>query len=281
MNLLDLSKLPVLDVIETLDFEDQYQTILARFREAMGDQWSAALESDPVVKEFELFAYEVVTLRARINAAARAVLLASSSRNDLDGVLALLGAERLEGEQDDAFRERGRLAPYGFSTAGPRQAYKYHALSAHEDVRDVWVDRPTPGVVRVTVLSRVGDGVPTAEVLDAVRVVLNAEDVRPLNDTVLVEPAVSIPWPLHARLHFASGAAYGPIMDAAQAAAEAYAVAQHKINTPIRASMVIAALGLPGVSDVELLSPTQDIEAMTQGASYCTGIVLEPVVDYV
>lgn len=281
MSLLDLSKLPVPDVLETLDFEDEYASILERFREAMGAQWSAALESDPVVKELELFTYERLTLRARVNAAARAVLLASSTGNDLDHVLALLGAERLEGENSDDFRERGRQAPYGYSTAGPRQAYKYHALSAHPDIRDVWVDRPTPGVVRITVLSRIGDGVPAPEILAAVRAVLSAEDVRPLNDTVLVEPAYSIPWQLRARLHFASGAATEPVMAAAQTAAEQYAVSQHKLNTALSMNMVIAALGVPGVSDVELLSPMQDVAAFVQGAAYCTGIELETVVDYV
>lgn len=281
MSLLDLSNLPVPDVLETLDFEDEYASILERFREAMGSQWSAALESDPVVKELELFTYERLTLRARVNAAARAVLLASSTGNDLDQVLALLGAERLEGEGSDDFRERGRQAPYGYSTAGPRQAYKYHALSAHPDIRDVWVDRPTPGVVRITVLSRIGDGVPAPEILAAVRVVLNAEDVRPVNDTVLVEPAYSIPWQLRARLHFASGAATEPVMAEAQAAAELYAVSQHKLNTALSMNMVIVALGVPGVSDVELLSPMQDVAAFVQGAAYCTGIELETVVDYV
>lgn len=281
MSLLDLSNLPVPDVLETLDFEDEYSSILERFRGAMGDQWSAVLESDPVVKEFELFAYELITLRARVNAAARAVLLASSTGNDLDHVLALLGAGRLEGESSDDFRERGRQAPYGYSTAGPRQAYKYHALSAHPDIRDVWVDRPTPGVVRLTVLSRIGDGVPTAEILTAVQAALNAEDVRPLNDTVLVEPAYSIPWQLRARLHFASGAATEPVMLAAQEAAALYAVAQHKLNTPLSMNMVIVALGVAGVSDVELLSPMQDIPAAVQGAAHCLGIELESVVDYV
>ena len=280
MNLLDLSKLPVPDVIETLDFEGQYQTILARFRVARGDQWSAALESDPVVKEFELFAYEVVTLRARINAAARAVLLASSTRNDLGGVLALLGAERLDGEQDDAFRERGRLAPYGYSTAGPNKAYEYHARSAHGDVRGARVDSPSPGVVRVTVLSGVDAGVPSEEVLAAVRLALSAEDIRPLNDTVQVDAAHAIPWQLTARLHFASGAAHEPSLQAALEAVSTYAQAQHKLNTTVRRNMIIAALGVAGVSDVELLSPAADIEAVPQGAAYCTGIVLEPVVDY-
>lgn len=281
MNQLDLSKLPVPDIVEAIDYEQEFAEVLERYRALMGDQWTALLESDPGMKLLELVAYEKLTMRARINAAARAVLLASASGSDLDHVLALLDAARLGGEQDDDFRERGRLAPYGFSTAGPGKAYLYHARSAHDDVLDAWVDSPSPGVVRVTVLSRVGDGVPTDEVLAAVRAALNAEDVRPLNDTVLVEPARVLPWSLKARLHFPTGAATEPAMAAARAAAEAYAAAQWRLNTAVRRTMVIAALGVTGVVDVELVSLSVDIEPQMQGAPFCTGIELESVVDYV
>ncbi len=280
MTMLDLSLLPVPDVIETLDFEDEYQASLQRFRVALGDQWSAALESDPVIKLIELGAYEKVTLRARVNSAARAVLLPSSTGNDLDNLLALLDAERLDGELDPAFKERGRQAPYGFSTAGPLQAYKYHALSAHDDIRDAEVDSPEPGLIRVTVLSRVGSGVPTAEVLAAVVAKLSPEDMRPTSDTVVVEAAYPIPWVLHAEVQFPSGAAYEPVMSAAKLAAEKYALAQHKINMPIKRSIVIAKVGLPGVSDVIVASPAGDIAPEAQGAPYCTEIVLTPKVVY-
>lgn len=280
MNQLDLSKLPVPDVIETIDYETEFAAVLERYRVLMGDEWTATLQSDPVMKLLQDVAYEKITLRARVNAAARAVLLASSGRNDLDHVLSLVGAERLEQEQDDAFRERGRLAPYGFSTAGPGNAYRYHALSAHDDVLDVLVDSPQPGLVRVTVLSRSGQGVPTDEVLTAVRERLNAEDVRPLSDTVLVEPARVVLWELLATLHFPSGAATEPAIVAAQAAAEAYAMASRRLNRPLRRNMVIAALGVDGVVDVELLSLASDIEAGVQVAPFCTRIQLTSVVDY-
>lgn len=280
MNQIDLSKLPVPDVIETVDFETEFGAVLERYRVLMGDQWTALLESDPVMKLLQDVAYEKIMLRARVNAAARAVLLASARSTDLEHVLALLGARRLEQEQDDAFRERGRLAPYGFSTAGPANAYKYHALSAHDDVLDVWVDRPEDGIVRVTVLSRSGQGVPSDAVLTAVRTRLNAEDVRPLSDTVSVEPARVVLWSLNAVLHFPSGAAIEPALAAAKAAAEAYAVAARKINRPLRRSMVIAALGVAGVIDVELLSLPDDIEADAQTAMFCTRIQINSVVDY-
>lgn len=281
MNQLDLSKLPVPDVIETVDYETEFAAVLERYRVLMGDGWTAMVQSDPVMKLLQDVVYEKITLRARVNAAARAVLLASAGGSDLDHVLALLGAKRLDQESDEAFRERGRLAPYGFSTAGPGNAYRYHSLSAHDDVLDVWVDSPDPGVVRVTVLSRSGQGVPTEEVLAAVRGRLSADDVRPLNDTVLVVPARVVLWDLAARLHFPSGAATEPAMAAALAAAQAYALSARRLNKPIKRSMVIAALGVAGVVDVELLTLAEDIDASGQAAPFCTGIQLTEVVDYV
>jgi phage-related baseplate assembly protein len=280
MNQLDLSKLPVPDVIETVEYEAEFAAVLERYRELMGDDWTALLQSDPVMKLLQDVAYEKITLRARINAAARAVLLASARGADLDHVLALVGAERLDQESNDAFRERGRLAPYGFSTAGPGNAYRYHALSAHDDVLDARVDSPEPGLVRVTVLSRSSQGVPGEDVLKALREQLNAEDIRPLSDTVLVEPAQVVLWELVARLHFPSGAATEPVVQAAEQAAQAYATAQRRLNLPIKRNMVIAALGVAGVSDVELISPAADIPADIQGAPYCTSVEIDPVVDY-
>ena len=76
MSMLDLSALPAPQVLEPLDYEELYQRKLALFRLAMGENWTAALESDPVVKQLELVAYGDMQMRARINDAAKALLLA-------------------------------------------------------------------------------------------------------------------------------------------------------------------------------------------------------------
>jgi phage-related baseplate assembly protein len=81
---IDLSQLPAPEVVEPLDFEVIYQDLLATFRALMGEGWTAPLESDPVVKLLELAAYREVQLRARINDAARAVLLAYAVGADLE-----------------------------------------------------------------------------------------------------------------------------------------------------------------------------------------------------
>ncbi|HCF6873436.1 TPA: baseplate assembly protein, partial [Pseudomonas aeruginosa] len=57
MSTVDLASLPAPEVLEPLEFEAVYAEELADFRAYMGDQWNAALESDPVVKLLEQAAY--------------------------------------------------------------------------------------------------------------------------------------------------------------------------------------------------------------------------------
>ena len=96
-------------------------------------------------------------------------------------------------EHDDAYRERIALAPENFSVAGPKLAYRYHALSAHQNIIDVSVERTSPGIVRVSVLLTDGTipAVDSTEIA-SVKKILNDDEIRPLTDTVDVEPAVAV-----------------------------------------------------------------------------------------
>ena len=188
---IDLAGLVAPQVIEPLDPE----TILAEIKAdviARAPELEAvlALESEPAVKVLEAAAFREFLVRARINDAARSVMLAFAVGTDLDQLAALVGVARLEGETDTDFRARTQLSLEGFTTAGPIGAYEFHARSAHAQVKDVGVASPTPGTVDVTILSDTGDGVPSQEILDAVADALNADNVRPLSDFVQVSPAV-------------------------------------------------------------------------------------------
>ncbi|WP_109512584.1 baseplate assembly protein [Pseudomonas ovata] len=156
--MIDLSLLPPPDVIETLEFETLYQEALSNFRGQMGDQWTALLESDPVVKLLEVAAYQQMLGRARVNAAAKASLLAYAKGADLDNRAADYGVKRLVlvaakpnavppvaavMEGDEALRYRTRLSLEALSVAGSRGAYEYHALGASAEIAGVSVDSPT------------------------------------------------------------------------------------------------------------------------------------------
>ncbi|MCE1004506.1 baseplate assembly protein [Pseudomonas sp. NMI1173_11] len=155
--MIDLSLLPPPDVVESLDFETLYQEVLGIFRAHMGDQWTALLESDPVVKLMEVMAYRELVMRARVNAAAKASLLAYAKGADLDNRAADYGVQRLTiraanpdavppvtalMESDEALRYRTRLSLEALSVAGSSGAYEYHALSASAELVHVSVDSP-------------------------------------------------------------------------------------------------------------------------------------------
>lgn len=155
--MIDLSLLPPPDVVESLDFETLYQEVLGIYRAHMGDQWTALLESDPVVKLMEVMAYRELVMRARVNAAAKASLLAYAKGADLDNRAADYGVQRLTiraanpdavppvtalMESDEALRYRTRLSLEALSVAGSSGAYEYHALSASAELVHVSVDSP-------------------------------------------------------------------------------------------------------------------------------------------
>jgi len=88
-------------------------------------------------------------------------------------------------EDDERFRERIRLSIERFSNAGSRQAYIYHTLSAHQDIENVEVYSPSPGIVKV-IFTVKGGNIPNADMINTVSDYLSSEKVRPLTDQVIV-----------------------------------------------------------------------------------------------
>ena len=216
MSTLDLSRLPAPLVLESLDFEALYQEALTDFRALMGGNWSAALESDPVVKLLEKAAYDKMMGRARINDAAKALLLAFARDSDLDHLAANYNVQRLlvvaadpgavppieaQYESDDSLVERTLLAFEGMSIAGPRDAYVFHAMSADGRVADARASSPSPATVEVSILSRIGEGLASEDLLEVVRQALNDEKVRPVGDRLIVQSASLIDYQVEAVLY--------------------------------------------------------------------------------
>lgn len=285
MSLIDLAKLPPPDVVEALDFEVIYQEILGNFKQLYPD-WSAALESDPVVKLLELAAYREILLRARVNDAARACMLPYAAGADLENLSALVGVTRLTDgnavEPDDRLRLRAQMALEGETVAGSAGSYIFHALSSSNSVKDVAIDSPIPGQVRVTVLSTEGDGAPDASLISTVSDYLSEEDIRPLSDYVIVEPAGVVTFEIAATLLVYQGPTSAPILPAAQAAVSAYISEHAKLGHDITLSALYAALHQPGgVKRVEITSPVADIVIGPRQVAHCTdiNITLEVVSD--
>ena len=255
----DLASLPTPAVIETLSFETIFAELQTELQ-ARYPNYSALLASDPAVKLLEVDAYREVLLRNRINAAAKASLLAFATGSDLDHLAAFYGVTRLMEEADEALRLRTRQRIIGFANAGGAAHYRYWALSASPDVADVEVDSPEPGRVRISVLAKgEADTVPDA-VLDAVRAVVLRDDIRVLTDTVEVVAAELIPVTVTARIWLYPDTPLAAFEAIAPRFKDALA-AQSGLGWDLTPSWVIGELQRPGVHKVELHSPTTDIRA--------------------
>lgn len=282
---INLDKLPAPEVIERKDFE----TILAEIKAWLiargpGLEPILSLESEPIAKVLEAWAYREMLLRAEFDNAGRGNMLAFATGAQLDHLAAFYGVTRQivqEGdesavppvpellENDARFRSRVQLALEGFTTAGPRGSYVFWGLSASPLVKDIGVESPTPGQVLVIVLSTEGDGAPAAAVLTAVEIQLNDEDVRPLTDQVVVQPATIVAYALDASLTLYEGPDAEVVRQAAEDAVTAYVTEHHRLGHDITISGLHAALHQPGVQKVTLAEPLADIVIEGNEAAYC------------
>lgn len=277
---IDLSQLPFPGVLETLDFETIFAERKAQMIAAYPDAADVLeLESEPLTKLLQENAYRELLLRQRVNDAARSVLLAYSGGSDLDHLGALLDVARFPGETDDAYRLRIQQSPYRFSVAGPAQAYREHAVSAHASIKDVAVSSPEPGKVLVTVLDKTGSA--PLSVLSAVDSAVSAQTVRPITDMVIVESAIIVPYEVHAIIDTHPGPEGEVVRRAAVDAVWLHSEQNYIIEGEITRSGLYSALRRPGVSNVELLSPklpagTEDviIHAQARTAPKCTAVIV-------
>lgn len=289
----NLAELPAPKLVRELSYED----ILAEMKSACSILLPEMapvlqLESEPAVKVLQVAAAYVLMVRAEINDAARGVLLAYATGSDLDHLGALFGVERSIVqdatdlapailEDDGSLRQRIQLSLEGFSVAGPRGAYEFHALSAHPKIKDVSVLSPgnaelpgEPGTVRVFVLTSDGDGTASPEVVTAVSMALNAENIRPLTDSVTVATAIIAPFSVEAEIEIFDGPDSAVVIAEAEARLAEYLASTHSIGATVAISGIHGALHRPGVRLVTVSSPAEDIHSAPNVAPFCTGVTI-------
>ena len=284
----NLDQLTFPAIIEKLE----YETILAEMkadavRMAPILEDALSVEGDPAQAILQAIAYRALVHEARQNDVARAAYLATASGTDLDNLVAEYGVSRFViapadpdavppvpavMETDAELRYRAQIALEAFSTAGPRGAYEYHALSADARVLNVGVSSPSPGQVRVVVLAR--DGVPSAEILNNVAAMLNAEEIRPLCDTVNVVAAAKANYAVTAVLTMRSGPGSEAALADAREAVRLYTDEQRRVGATVYRSALFAALHRPGVESVNLISPATDIVATALQAPWASAITI-------
>lgn len=292
---IDLSQLPVPQVVESIDFE----TILAERKAYLVSLYPAAqqaeiaarleLESEPLTKLLEENAYREVIWRQRVNEASLANMLAYAAGSDLEQLAANYNVKRLVVtpgdptavppiaevlEDDDSLRERAQMAWEGLSTAGPRNSYIFHARAADGRVADASAVSPSPAVVVVTVQGSAVDGSAPADLVAIVDAYLSDDDRRPVADRLTVQAATVVPYSITATLYLQSaGPESEPILEAAEAALLAYVHQRRRLGMEVSESAVHAALHVEGVRKVELHG-WADIVATEAQAPYCTAVHL-------
>jgi len=175
-----------------------------------------------------------------------------------------------EVEDDEHLRESIRLAPEAFSTAGSRGAYKYHALRSHQDIVDVAVITPSPGVVALYPLTK--NALPTEEILSLVSAACSADRVRPLTDHVVALAPTQISYEINATIKVLKTSDISDVQKNVLSAANMYAQERSSaLCLDIVPSQLIAALQVNGVYQVNLISPTHLVLQVHEWAK-CTNI---------
>ncbi|WP_210249760.1 baseplate J/gp47 family protein [Brucella pituitosa] len=272
----DFSSLPPPEVIKTF----YYETILAERMDDLRQRFVAAgidynvghLETD-ILKTVHLAdSYREVGLRAAINDAAKANLLAFALRSDLDHLGAFYDVYRLDGETDEAFRSRLIIEIKGRSPGG--SAYWYEAAARRADVRirsvKVYREAFWP-IIHIAVLSRENGGIPDQAMIDAVTAEVMSEHVRLLNDTLIIEPAVATGTDVEADIWLLPDAAFG-ILDALPDVLRQAWLIESEIGFDLEPSWIESRLHVSGVKRVDILSPTKS-EIAPPGVAISLGTI--------
>ncbi|CDZ61392.1 Baseplate assembly protein J [Neorhizobium galegae bv. orientalis] len=270
---INLTALPKPQIID----EPNYDVILARVVSEFVTLWETLrtdnpslnlppydvtmLETDPAVIGMEAESFRESLLRARINDAIRANLLAFARGSDLDHLAAFYDVSRMIGELDDRLVTRVILAIQGRSTGGTEPRYKFIAMSADLRVQDaiVYTVGRSP-LIHVAIFSIAPDGVAPAELLAIVNAALQNPAVRMVNDTIEVASAVQQVVNLAADLWLLPDADVATVARAEANLRTAWASAR-ALGRDLTASWWTAQLMISGVHKVAPTAPIGDIIA--------------------
>lgn len=299
-NAINLAGLPQPNVLVPLDFEATVSSlraeVSAKFAADHPVQAALSLESEPINKLIEAFAYRLVLKDAQINNSARALMLAFATGSDLDHIgvtyyrleRKLIQAEDKTAippkpaiyESDDDYRYRLSLSVEAMTMAGSAGSYEFHALSASPEVHSVAVHSPAPTEVDVYLAGQIdGDvleqanktvGVSQQAVAD-VYTALVADNVRPLTDLVRVQSANAKSYRIDATVYVKNGISPQLILNQAMTALRAYLTDNFKPNARIATSRIIGALDVTGVSRIDLTEPKSDVLTAIGEVAHCVG----------
>lgn len=298
--------LPPPDSLQSIEFDALLAQLKADVVAAMpAEEQTIDLEADPINELLQAFAFRIVIERNRANGQALSIMLPTARGPQLDQLadlpffnikrrvlvpanpLAFPPTEQVL-EDDDTFRDRMRLSLQGLSVAGPVNAYRFHAISAHPDVVDVSVDRPRfvrdntayaglpanaivivpdydaelteprPNDVAITIMTSAPNGAASPDVLQTVNTALNGEDVRPISDNPRVRSVETVNVPIQATLFLYEGNEQDQVLALADQTLTERLNKLRRIGNDLTISAIHSGLHVNGVQRVEIASPLTD-----------------------
>ena len=285
---IDLSQLPAPDVVAQIDYETILKAGLDDFHARMKELGIdyVVLESDPAYKLAEVFAYREMLVRQTSNEQALAVLLAYAENNDLDHKAAERNLERKTIseatstedavlETDVSLRRRVQMSPESYTTAGSEGSYIFHGINADARVKDIYpyapldVDGYPKGICNIYVLSNESDGSAPEDLISIVDQNLNKKVIRPLTDYVKVYSASILKYNIKAEIEVGEGPDANVILQSAFTEIRKYATQIHAFGSEPSLSGIYQALHRPGVTKVNLISPTSNILTQIGQVAFC------------
>lgn len=289
---LDLSRYPAPEAITEYDYETILAARMARLKALLNangfdyDVEVTELDSGPITQQSDTM--EEIWAIEQINAGVKAGLVAFALGADLDHLGANVGVvrhvispagEAIVMESDIDYRYRILLATEGFVT-GTKGGYIFQAMSAHPHVRAVDVWSPSDGKVSIAVQSRYNDGIPTDEILTAVRNQVRRDDVKPFTDVVSVRPIINIPYTIDVETFVLPGPDPAKVKADIVAAELAMAEERRKPSRDVPRSAVSAAAFVPVADKVNVYKPAQDIARGNGEVAFLTATPVVKVTEY-
>lgn len=167
-------------------------------------------------------------------------------------------------ESDEDLAERVYLAPSAYSTAGPEDAYIYHAKKFNTAIGDVVAtSNQAAGMVNIVFIMADGSA-PGEEMIENMRAYLQNKNVRPMTDLVTVGAPHEVQYTVEMTYYInrSDSARAATIQDEVKKAVAEYITWQRTIGRDINPSKLVAMAMAAGAKRVVVDSPTfQKVDA--------------------
>lgn len=178
-----------------------------------------------------------------------------------------------DSETDEQLRERIKLAPSQYSSAGSRSSYIFYAKSANALIIDVSVSSPVPGTVQIVPLTELEET--PAQVIEDIYSKCSAENVRPLTDTVIVASPVREDYAITVDVVLYEDAVATTAQTAILSELKKYAEEKRaKLGLDIVRSEISKIAKITSVYDVTVVSPAENLVISEEQFPHCTEIIV-------